>query len=325
MTVEAPAPAVSGPLFPATPYVYFQGGLVRQEDAALTLGTQALNYGTGVFEGIRGYWDEGRSSLLVVKLREHFARFLASAKVLRLDVTESVDELVAATEELLRRNGHRGDTYIRPIAFKLRLLPGTGFGVKLRGLSTAVAIYALPMPSGRLSGGVRCLVSSWRRVPDASIPSGAKITGSYANIALAVDEAQQAGCDDAILLNTRGTVAEASTANVFLRKNGVLLTPPTSADILAGITRDCVLELAAAAGEPVVEREIARSELYSADEVFLTGTGCELVPVLSIDDRVIGDGTPGPATDSYAGRYRAAVSGRDENFASWLTSVPFHD
>lgn len=321
MTARVAAESLRGPAFPATPYAYYQDRIVPYGCVGFTAGTQGLNYGTGVFEGIRAYWDETAGRLHVVKLREHLERFAASAKLLHLDLGQSVDALAEATQELLVQNAYRGDTYIRPIAHKLQLLPGTGFGVRLRGLTTALSIYALPMPSRSAIEGVRCLVSSWRRIPDVSLPARAKITGSYANIALAVDEAHAAGYDDAILLNTRGNIAEASTANVFLVRDGRLVTPHPGADILAGITRGCVLEMADANGDVVVERDVARSELYAADEVFLTGTGCELVPVTEVDGRPVGDGAVGPVARRYARQYRDAVLGRDEIHGRWLTTV----
>ncbi|HEV8555473.1 MAG TPA: branched-chain amino acid transaminase [Actinophytocola sp.] len=325
MTAQEVTEGLRGPAFAATPWTYHQGHVVAYDSVGFTVATQGLNYGTGVFEGIRAYWDPRAHSLHVVKLREHLERFAASARLLHLDLGATVAELSDASTELLVRNGYRGDTYLRPIAHTLQFLPGTAFGVRLRGISTATSIYALPMPAGIGIEGVRCLVSSWRRVPDESLPARAKITGSYANLALAVDEATSAGCDDAILLNTKGTVAEASTANVFLARDGQLITPHLGADILAGITRGCVIELAATEGDTVVEREVPRSELYSADEIFLTGTGCELVPVIAIDGRSVGDGSVGPVTRRYLQRYRDAVHGRDDSLAGWLTTVRLTD
>ncbi|EMD23013.1 branched-chain amino acid transaminase [Amycolatopsis azurea] len=316
---------LAGPSVGVTPYVYHQGRIQLYEDVGFTAGTQGLHYGTGVFEGIRAYWQPETAQLHVVRLAEHYRRFLASAGMLRLEIAESVDELCAATAELLVRNDYRGDCYLRPIAHKLALLPGASFGVKLSGLSTALSVYAVPMPRAPLSRSARAQVSSWRRIPDTALPAHGKITGSYANVALAVDEAESNGYDEAILLNVRGTVAEAGTANVFLVRDGHLITPHEGSDILAGITRRCVLEMAVRLGDRTVEREVARSELYTADEVFLTGTGCELLPVTEVDGRVVGDGRIGPVTARYAESYRAAVTGQASEYAPWSTTVQLND
>jgi branched-chain amino acid aminotransferase len=315
---------VQGPIYSATPLAYANGAIVPLEHVGFTAATQGLNYGTGVFEGIRAYWDETTGNLNIIRLREHWERFATSCRFLRLEVEESIDHLIATTVKLLQENRYRGDVYIRPIAHKLQLLPGTGFGVKLKGISTALTIYVVPMPSSGIPTAIRCAVSSWRRIPDSSIPARAKITGSYVNVALAVDEAQTAGYDDAILLNVRGTVAEASTANVFAVQKGQLHTPYASADILEGITRRCVAEIAERNRIPFVERDIARSELYSSEEVFLTGTGCEVVPVVEIDGRVIGCGIAGPLTTALAQKYGAAVRGEDTAYSHWITpaSIP---
>lgn len=312
---------VRGPTFSATPLAYVNGTIVSLARTGVTAATQGLNYGTGVFEGIRAYWDESTEALNIIRLREHWERFAASCRFLRLEVEASIEQLIGATVKLLQENRYRGDVYIRPIAHKLQLLPGAGFGVKLRGISTALAIYVLPMSSSGTPTAIRCAVSSWRRIPDNSVPACAKITGSYVNIALAVDEVQDAGYDDAILLNVRGTVAEASTSNIFVVRKGQLNTPSVSAGILEGITRRCIAEIAGRDGIPFIERDIARSELYSADEVFLTGTGCEVVPVVEIDGRAIGYGSIGPLTATLVQKYHAAVRGDDTTYAHWITPV----
>ncbi|WP_059011861.1 branched-chain amino acid transaminase [Streptomyces specialis] len=323
MTTEATAPPTGAPTT-AAPWVYLDGDVIPASDARLTPSTQALNYGTGVFEGIRGYWHGDHGRLYVVRLREHFERFAASCAFLRLDLPGGAGpgDLADITVELLRRNAHRGHTYIRPLAFKRAFEPGVPFGVKLRGVTTSVSIHTVPMGSAPTGPGIRCGVSSWRRIPDTSLPARAKITGGYANNALAVDEVQAAGFDDAILLNHAGTVAEASTSNVFLVRRGELITPPPSADILEGITRGCVAEIAREElGADVTQRHVARSELYTADEVFLTGTGVEIRPVREVDGRAVGRGEPGPVTTRLAEVYARAVRGEDERFREWLTPV----
>ncbi|MEU9097632.1 branched-chain amino acid transaminase [Streptomyces sp. NPDC048361] len=307
---------------PADRWVFHQGAFVRAGDVALGAGTQALHYGTGVFEGIRAYADtEGRDSL-VFKAREHYERLHASCRLLRLDLPHTPDELVEITTELIRRNDLRGDAYIRPLVYKLSLEPGTPFGVRLRGVSTSVSILALPMGDYTRAEGIRCGISSWRRVPDTSLPARAKITGAYANNALAVDEATAAGYDDAIMLNQQGSVAEASTANVFVVRDGQVATPGADADILLGLTRTAVMRiLAEEAGITVAERAVPRSELYTADEVFLTGTGCQIVPVVEIDGRPIGAGIPGPLTRQIREVYQQAVRGALPRYRDWNTPV----
>ncbi|RMI36436.1 branched-chain amino acid transaminase [Streptomyces triticirhizae] len=304
-------------------WVFHQGAFVRAGEVALGPGTQGLHYGTGVFEGIRSFAAaSGNGEALIFKAREHFERLRASCRLLRLDLPHDTDELVDIARELLRRNQLFGDSYLRPVVHKLALEPGTPFGVRLRGVSTAVTILALPMGDYGNPEGIRCGVSSWRRVPDSALPARAKITGAYANNALAVDEATAAGYDDAILLNQRGTVAEASTANVFVVHAGRVATPGPDSDILPGLTRAAVTRLLAdVAGVAVAERDVPRSELLTADEVFLTGTGCGVVPVVEIDGRQVGEGRPGPVTTWVREAYGRATRGADPRYRHWNTPV----
>jgi branched-chain amino acid aminotransferase len=308
---------------PGERWVFHQEEFVRAKNVRLGPGTQGLHYGTGVFEGIRCYAAEGGESL-IFKAREHYERLHASCRLLRLDLPYSPGELVDVTRELILRNELAGDAYIRPVVCKLALEPGTPFGVRLSGVSTAVTVLALPMGDYSKAEGIRCGVSSWRRVPDTSLPARAKITGAYANNALAVDEATAAGYDDAIMLDQRGAVAEASTSNVFVVRSGHVATPGPDTDILLGLTRAAVIRiLADEAGISVGERTIPRSELHTADEVFLTGTGCQIVPVVEIDGRPIGDGAPGPITTLVREVYRQAVRGADPRYRHWNTPVGF--
>ncbi|GHF30982.1 branched-chain amino acid transaminase [Streptomyces griseoluteus] len=303
-------------------WVFHQGEFARARDVTLGPGTQGLHYGTGVFEGIRSYAAADGDEALLFKAKEHYERLHASCRLLRLDLPYSPDELVEVSRELVRRNGLTGDAYLRPLVYKLALEPGTPFGVRLSGVSTSVTILAMPMGDYSRAEGIRCAVSSWRRVPDASLPARAKITGAYANNALAVDEATAAGYDDAIMLNQGGSVAEASTANVFVVRSGEVATPGPDSDILLGLTRAAVMRIIAdETGVSVTERAVPRSELHTADEVFLTGTGCQIVPVTEIDGRPVGDGTPGPLTTRVREVYRRAVRGADPRYRHWTTSV----
>ncbi len=306
-------------------WLFHNGEFVPAKQVALSVSTQALHYGTGVFEGIRCYRGAAEDGLsYLVSAAAHYERLLDSARLLRMELPYSAAELVDITVELLRRNGHREDAYIRPIAHKLALEPGTPVGVRLRGVSMSFTISTMPMPRYSKVDGIRCAVSSWRRIPDSSLPARGKICGAYANNALAVDEVEAAGFDDAIFLNQREEVSEASTANIFVLRGGAAATPGPGADILEGITRASAIEiLEREAGVQVVQRSIARSELYTANEVFITGTGCEIVPVVEIDGRRVGPGTVGDATRVVQDTYQRMVRGLDPGRADRLTPVRF--
>jgi branched-chain amino acid aminotransferase len=302
--------------------VCLNGRLVPRDEARISITNQAFNYGTGVFEGIRAYLDHTGTALNVFRLQDHVDRLERSAKLMRLDLELSVDEMSTLVLDLLTANATQRDTYVRPIVFKSALLPGTGFGVRLSGVSTEFAITTVPMGRYTNQSGLRCAISRWRRVPDGALPAGAKITGSYANNALAMEDAQSAGLDEALLLNIRGTLAEATTSNVFIVAGGRLATPPVTADILAGITRQTIIELAERELDlPTDEREICLDELYDAEECFLTGTGVEVAPVIEIDHRPIGDGRIGPTTDAIRNAYQEVVRGASQNYRHWITSA----
>ena len=296
----------------------FHGGeLVKLGDVRLSPATHALNYGTGVFEGIRAYWNEGKGTLQVLKLREHYERFEKSCRLLHVELEPSVDELCDLTLEILKRNAPREDTYIRPLAYK----SAQSVGVNLKG-GSELSIFTVPMGNYVELTGLRCSVSSWRRTADNAIPARAKCTGSYVNTALAVDAAHRAGYDDAIFLTQSGFVSEASAANIFLVRKGGLVTPPVTADILEGITRDAVMELAEKElGMPVDKRDVGRTELYVAEEVFLTGTGFQIAPVVEIDDRPIGTGEMGPVAARLQELYFETARGENPAYADWTVAV----
>lgn len=298
-------------------WCYHGGEIQRMGEVRLSPATNALSYGTGVFEGIRAYYNEQKDTLQVLKLREHYERFERSCRLLHIDLEHTVDELCEVTLEVLRRNAPRQDTYIRPLAYK----SAESVGVKLT-LPSELSIFTVPMGNYVELTGLRACVSSWRRTPDNAIPARAKLTGSYLNTALAVDGAQRAGYDDAIFLTHDGKVSEASAANIFLVRKGELLTPPPTADILEGITRDAVMELAGRElGMPIVEREIGRTELYAADEVFFTGTGFQIAPVTEIDDRPVGGGESGPVSNGLQEMYFRAARGEWDEYAGWTVPV----
>ncbi len=298
-------------------FAYLDGRVVPLAEAQVSIATHALQYGTGVFEGVRAYWSDAASELYVVEPMAHFRRLLQSARLMRLDVALTAEALLAATLEVLRRSGLRQDTYIRPFAFKRDPV----IKVKLCGIATSLGIYAVPMGDYVATDGLSVHVSSWRRLSDNAIPARAKITGSYVNAALAVDDALESGFDEAILLNEDGHVAEASSANLFMVRSGELVTPPVTDGILEGITRRLVMTLARERGHAVVERSIDRTELYSADEIFLCGTGAQIAPVVAVDHRAVGAGVVGPVTSEVQAAYMRVCRGQDAAHAAWITPV----
>ncbi|MGI5506268.1 branched-chain amino acid transaminase [Lentzea sp. CA-135723] len=302
------------------PVAYHRGEFVDARAAHLPLTTQGLHYGTGVFEGIRAHpLDSG--DLAVFRLGDHLDRLLAGARLLRVDTGVTRELATEIVVELLRRNGFTADVYLRPLAYKLGLQPGTRPGVGLTGVSGALSIVVSRLGDYQPPAGLRCLISSWRRPARSAIPVRAKITGGYVNNALALDEARCAGFDDAILLDERGLVAEATTANVFVVRDGLLVTPPATGDRLPGITRDTVLTLAADLGIDRVEAELDSTDLLQAEEVFLTGTGCGVSPVIEVAGRPVGAGEPGPVGTALRETYDQTIRGRRPDTRGWLTTV----
>ena len=296
-------------------WVFFNGEFRRYADAKVGLLTHALNYGTGLFEGIRAYWNEEREQIYVLRMAEHYERMKQNGKVLQIDIPYSVDELCAVTLDLLKRNECREDMYIRPLAFKSDEI----IGVKLHDVGNSFAIIQSPMGNYVPTSGMRCMISSWRRVDDTMAPARTKCTGIYINSALAKTEAMQAGFDEAIVLTHEGHVSEGSAENIFIVRQGVFYTPPPSDNILEGITRATLMHLLREEmGLEVVERSIDRTELYIADEVLMCGTGAQVAPVVEIDRRRIGDGEPGPLTLRVQDIYTEIVKGRTPKYMEWL-------
>lgn len=300
--------------------VYFQGDFVDRDRARVPIATHAFNYGTGCFEGIRAYWNSNREQLYVIHLRKHAERLLRSARILHLepDPALSVERVESIILELLVRNGYREDVYIRPILYK----SGTTIKVTLSGIESDLCVFTQPFGDYLdIRKGLRVMISAWRRIDDNSIPARAKPTGAYLNAALASDEARERGFDEAIMLTGDGHVSEASSSNLFLVQDGVVITPQASDDVLVGITRDCVIELVRKRGWPLEVRRVDRSELLAADEAFLSGTGVQIAPVTSVDGRVVGNGEIGPLTQELQRAYLEAVRGEVADFADWRTPV----
>lgn len=300
-------------------WVYLDGEVKRYGDARLGLMTHALHYGTGVFEGIRGYWSPEHEQLFILKLKEHYARMQRSVKVLKLKIPITLDELCQVSVELVRSNNFRQDIYIRPFAFK----SSEEIGVRLHNLKNSFAIYVTPYGNYvDIERGIRCMVSSWRRIDDNAAPPRAKITGIYVNSALAKTEAMENGYDEAIMLTHDGHVCEGSAENIFLIRDGRVVTPPTSDNILEGLTRAGMIELLKKELDmEVIEQSIDRSELYIADEIFLCGTGAQISPVVEIDHRPIGEGSVGPVVSRIQKLYFDIVRGRNNKYRDWLTPV----
>jgi branched-chain amino acid aminotransferase len=315
---EAPTGVQAVPRSTAGLWAYFRGDYVPLDEAKISVTTHAFNYGTAVFEGVRAYWNPEQEQLYGLDLLAHFQRLHRSAPILQLELRETAEELVEITCEILRRSGIREDAYIRPILYKSSEV----VGVRLHNLETDLVIFTLPF--GKYidtESGIRAQVSSWRRNDDNAIPARAKITGGYVNGAFAKSEAQQNGYDEAIMLTHEGHVSEGSAENLFIVRGGVLVTPAVSDNILEGITRRHILEVAGDLGIGVLERTIGRTELYQADEVFLCGTGAQLAPVVEIDNRTVGSGAPGPITRRLHTIYFDAVRGRSDTYRGWLTPV----
>jgi branched-chain amino acid aminotransferase len=321
-TAERAAPAAAAETAEPKHYGYWvfqDGNYVRYRDVSLRLMTHAFSYGTGCFEGMRAYWNDKQRQLYLLQAVPHFARLHRSARVLRMSVDYSVEQLVDAAREILRRNEFEQDCFLRPNVFKA----SEEIGVRLTGLRDSVTIHAIPFGTYiEVDRGLRCIVSSWRRINDESLPARAKISGSYVNSALAKSEALEAGFDEAIVLGSGGHVSEGSAENLFLIRDGVVYTPPVTDDILEGITRGCVIELMRKElGLTVIERSIDRTELYVCDEVLLCGTAAQVTPVVEIDRRAVGDGAIGPITKRVQEAYFAAVKGDNPRYSHWLIPV----
>jgi len=300
-------------------WVFFDGEFARYHDVHIGVMTHALHYGTGCFEGIRAYWNAEREQLFLLQAPAHYERLHRSARILRMELPYSTEELVELTVELLRRNEYRADTYVRPLLFK----SVEQIGVHLHGLADSFLIYTAPMGNYvEVDKGIRCMVSTWRRVPDVSLPARAKITGAYVNSAFAKSEALENGYDEAIVLTQDGHVSEGSAENLFLLRDGVFVTPPVSDDILEGITRNLVIGLIRDELKmPLVERSIDRTELYTCDELFLCGTGAQVSPVVEVDRRPVGKGTVGEFTQELQGLYFSAVRGDNPRYEHWTIPV----
>ncbi len=300
-------------------FAYFKGRIVPYSEAKVGVLTHALHYGTAVFGGLRGYWNEEEEQLFIFRPRDHYKRFLLSAKILRMDVSYTIEDLVHITKELLRAEGHRTDVYIRPLLY----LSDEVIGVRLHGLHPELTMVSIPFGTYVTNDtNAHVTFSSWRRIDDNMIPPRGKIAGAYVNTALIKSDAELAGFDEALVLTQDGHVSEGSAENIFIVRDGVLITPPVTDNILEGITRRTIIELAREElGLPVVERPIDRTEIFICDELFLTGTAAQVTAVTRVDHRPIGEGKMGPITAQLRELFQQVVRGKHPKYRHWLEPV----
>jgi branched-chain amino acid aminotransferase len=304
----------------STPYAYFQKQVVPLAEAKIGIMTHAFNYGTGVFEGVRGNWNQADQTIYMFKVEEHLKRLRMSAKICRIDISETDEQILDLMREVVERSNIREDQYIRPLAYK----SSEAIGVRVHDLEDDLLIFVAPFgPYLDIDAGARVQTSTWRRVEDTSIPARAKTTAGYLNSALAKTEAMQNGYDEAILLNQDGHVAEGSGENIAIVRSGRIVIPSHSDNVLEGITMMTVLDLAETElGLEVESRTIDRSELYVADEVFMTGTAAHVTPILEVDRRLVANGDVGPIARKLQTLYFDIIYGRNPKYRHWCTAVP---
>ena len=297
-------------------FVWFDGKLVRDEDAKVPVMTHAIHYGTSVFEGLRGYWNS--KNLNIFRLQDHIKRFRNSGKVYSIALRFTDKEIANAIIQICKKNNVKESCYIRPFYFIGK------HGINLHVTENTPTHAAIVMfPFGELfnRNGIKVGISSWRRIHDISTPPLAKMGGNYLNSILATQESKRNGYDEAILLDHLGNISEAPGENIFIIRNEKLLTPPPSSSALEGITKDSVVKIAEDLGYQIVEREIPRTEIYFADEVFLTGTAAEISPVISIDGKKVGDGKVGKITENIRKVYSDITMGKNKKYSKWITPV----
>ena len=303
---------------PLSKYLWLDGEFLTIDQAAIPITTHAIHYGTSVFEGIRGYVDPTSKKLFIFRLDEHIKRFRNSGKFYGMALRFSNEQIKDAIINLCKKNNLDQSVYIRPFYFV------GDWGISLHVTDQApthLGIFTLPLSDLFNKNGISMGVSSWRKFSDASNPPQAKMGGNYLNSIIATQEAKNSGYDEALLLDQNSNVSEASGANIFLVRDSHLVTPPTSSSLLEGITRDAVFKIAADLDIQVIQQTIPRSELYTSDEIFLTGTAAEITPVKSIDHQTINDGKVGTITKKIMQKYDDIVMNQDKKYADWLTLV----
>jgi len=300
-------------------YAYFGGKIVPYAEAKVGVLTHALNYGTAAFGGMRAYWNKEEEQLNLFRPSDHYRRFLNSAKLLMMEFEQTPEDLTQSTLDLLRAEGYRCNVYVRPLAYKADEV----IGVKLHGLRDELSIVAIPFERYVTNDeNAHVTFSSWRRVDDNMIPARGKISGAYANSAFIKSDAVLSGFDEALVLNQDGHISEGSAMNIFMLRNGVMVTPPITDNILEGITRRTAIELLREElGIPVVERPIDRTEVYLCDEFFMTGTAAQITAVTRVDHRPIGSGEMGPVTTQLKRVFEEVIYARHPGYRNWNLPV----
>jgi branched-chain amino acid aminotransferase len=297
-------------------YAYFHKQFVPLSEARISVMTHALHYGTALFEGIRGNWNAAQQQIYIFRMKEHYERLLNGCRVLKIDLPYTLDELCRTTVELVAMCGFEEDIYIRPLAYK----SSESLGVRLHDLDSDFLMFVIPWGPYLDVDKARCHVSTWRRPDDNVNPPQVKSTGIYINNALAKTEAVSNGFDEAIMLSPDGHVSEGSGENIFLVIGGKLVTPPSYQNILLGITRNTIIEVARKElGLETIERPIDRGELYSAQECFMTGTAAHITPIAEIDHRLVGDGEIGEITRKLQKIYADVIRGNNPKYMHWCT------
>lgn len=301
------------------PFAFFEGKFVKTEDAKVSIMTNALQYGTAFFGGIRGYKNEKEQVISIFRLEDHFTRFVASQNILGVELPYTKDQLIKIALDLVKKNKPDTDIYLRPFAYasSYNLTPSLYSDSKF-----AFALYMIPLgdylPTDK---GLSVCISSWRRVTDNTVPSRIKPSGAYINSALARKEANERGFDEAIMLSEDGHVTEGSAENLFIIRDGILVTPSYADDILEGITRKSIIQIAKDLGIPTEQRRIDRTELYVAQEAFFTGTGVQVSWIAKVDGRLIGGGKKGQIASKLQDKFFKIVRGEDNEYKDWCTKI----
>ena len=302
-----------------TKHAFFEGKVVPLSEAKISIATHGFLYGTAVFGGMRAYWNEEKKRLFVFRPYDHFHRLLNSGKMMAMTIPYDEESLIQLTVDLLRADNWRQDLYLRPTIYKADM----GIGVRLHELKDEFCMFVMAYePYVKNDTNAHVTISSWRRIDDNVIPARGKVAGAYANSALIKTDANRAGFDEAIVLDNHGHVSEGSAMNIFMVRDGMLITPPITDNILEGITRRSILELAQKElGLEVVERSIDRTEVFIAEEMFMTGTAAQVVAVTKVDHRPVGSGVMGPITTKLRMLYEDIVRGKNPKYASWNVEV----
>ena len=300
-------------------YAFFEGKIVPFDEAKVSVSTHAFNYGTAVFGGIRGYWNDDKKKLYIFRPYDHYRRLLNSGRMMNMHIPYDEEALIQLTLDLVRKEGWQTDIYVRPLIYKADL----GIGVRLHDLRDALTIFSMPFKQYiKNDTNAHVTISSWRRLDDNMIPARGKVSGAYANSALIKTDAQRSGFDEALVLNQNGHISEGSAMNIFMVRDGVVITPPVTDNILEGIVRRTAMELAKnELGLPVVERSIDRTELFICDELFMTGSAAQIVAITKVDYRLVGTGEMGPVAGKIRELFDDVIRAKNPKYTHWNVEV----